>query len=66
MQEYKMTYTSFLNLLKFFRPYVEHETTNYRATIEVDHAIAMILHRLAFGYFNKHVANIYYVGQCMV
>ena len=45
------------------RPYVEHETTNYRAAIEVDSAIAMVLNKLAFGYSNRHIANNNCVGQ---
>ena len=53
----------FLNLVKFLRPYVEHESINYRAIIEVDRTIAMVLHKLAFGYSNKHIANIYCGGQ---
>jgi hypothetical protein len=65
-QEYRMTYTSFLNLVEFLRPYVEHETTNYRAAIEVDRAIAMVLNKLAFGFSNRHVANNYCVGQSTV
>jgi len=28
IKEYRMTYTSFLNLVEILRPYVEHETTN--------------------------------------
>ena len=66
IQEYRMTYTFFLNLVEFFRPYLKHETTNYRATIEVDRAIAMVLNKLAFGFSNRHVANNYCVGQSTV
>ena len=55
-----MTYTSFLNLVEFLRPYVEHETTNYRA------AIAMVLNKLAFEFSNRHVTNNYCVGQSTV
>ena len=47
-------------------PYVEHETTNYRATIEVGRAIAMALNKLAFGFSNRHIANNYCVGQSTV
>ena len=64
--EYRMTYTSFLSLVGLLRPYVEHETTNYRVVIEVDRAIAMALNKLAFGFSNRHVANIYCVGQSTV
>ena len=41
IQEYRITYTYFLSLVEFLRPYIAHETTNYRATIEVDRAIAI-------------------------
>ena len=51
---------------EFLRPYIEHETTHYRAIIEVGRAIAMILNKLAVGFSNKHVANNYCVGQSMV
>ena len=47
-------------------PYVEHRTTNYRATIEVHRAIAMVLNKLAFGYSIRHIANNYCVGQSTV
>ena len=50
--------TFFFNLVKFLRPYVEHESINCRAIIHVDRTIAMVLRKLAFGYSNKHIANI--------
>ena len=37
-----------------------------KATIEVDCAIAIVLHTLAFGYSKRYVANIYCVEQSMV
>jgi hypothetical protein len=50
IQEYIMAYTSFLNLVEFLKPYVKHETTNYRVAIEVDRAIAMVLNVLALDF----------------
>ena len=34
-----------------------------KATIEVDCAIVMVLHKLALGYSNRHITNIYCVGR---
>jgi hypothetical protein len=63
IQEYRINYKFILNLVDFLRPYIEHETTIYRNTVEVDRAIAMVFHKLAFGYSNRHVANNYCVRQ---
>ena len=61
IQEYRMTYTSSLHLVIFFRPYVDHEATNYRVVIEVGHAIAMVLNKFRFS--KRHFANNYCIGQ---
>lgn len=42
--KYRMNYASFLNLVNFWRPNVEHEATNNGAYIEVDCAIVFVLH----------------------
>ena len=50
-------------LVEFLKPYEEYEFINYRETIEVDRAIAMILNKLTFRYSNRYIAINYCVEQ---
>jgi len=65
-KEYRMTWASFSILCDLLRPYVQKQVTKFRAPIEVDRALAMILKRLVFGYSNAHIANLYSTDSIIV
>jgi hypothetical protein len=47
-----MKYNIFVKLCDILKPYIEHQDTNYRDAVSVQKAIAMVLHKLAYGLKN--------------
>lgn len=65
-EEYRMSWASFNILCDLLRPYVQKQATKYRKPIEIERAVAITLKRLAFGYSNAHIANLYGTGSSTV
>lgn len=65
-EEYRMSWASFNILCDLLRPYVQKQFTHYRDPIEVERVVAIVLKRLAFGYSNTHIANLYGTGSSTV
>jgi hypothetical protein len=61
-----MKYNIFVKLCDILKPYIEHQDTNYRDAVSVQKAIAMVLHKLAYGLKNCIVRNKFGVGKSTV
>jgi hypothetical protein len=61
-----MKYNTFVKLCDILKPYIQHQDTNYRDAVPIQKAIAMVLHKLAYGLTNCNVGNKFKVGKSTV
>jgi hypothetical protein len=66
LENYRMSYMTFEELLEDLRPYIEHQNTKWRKAIAVEKAVAMVLFRLAHSHAPKLVGRFYGVGGSTV
>lgn len=66
LENYRMSYMTFQELVEELRPYIEHQNTKWRKAVAVDKAVAMVLFRLAHGHAPKLVGRFYGVGGSTV
>ncbi|KAG6543027.1 hypothetical protein Mapa_015523 [Marchantia paleacea] len=64
--QYRMSYRAFQTLLGELSPFIERSNNTVRDPIEIDRAVAMVLHRLAFGLPPSTISNLYNVGPSTV
>lgn len=62
IENYRMSYMTFGELVEELRPYIEQQDTRWRKAIPVEKAVAFVLYRLAHGHAPKHVGRFYGVG----
>ena len=65
-REYRMKYPTFLKLCDLLRPYIQKLVTRFRQPVEVERAVAMVLHKLACGDTSRRIANQYCVRASTV
>lgn len=66
LENYRMSYMTFEELVEQLRPYIEHQNTKWREAVPVDKAVAMVLFRLAHGHAPKFVGRFYGLGGSTV
>ncbi|KAL2622327.1 hypothetical protein R1flu_002532 [Riccia fluitans] len=63
---YRMSYRAFQTLLAELSPFMERNANTVREPIETERAVAMVLHRLAFGLPSSAISTLYNVGPSTV
>jgi len=66
IRDFRMKYTTFLELVELLRSYIQHQNTQYREALTVTKAVAMVLHKLAKDLDNVGVGEIFACGNFIV
>ena len=61
-----MKYNTFVKLSDLWKPYIEHQDTNYRDVVHVQKDVAMVLHKLAHARTNWNIRNICAIGTTTI
>ena len=66
IRDFRIKYATLLELVEVLRPYIQHQHTRYKEALPVTKAVAIVLRKLAKGFDNVEVDEIFACGSSIV